>query len=484
MLEVEKNEKNSTVDKLRTLFNKIKNFEQLKEEVFEMKKIFQQTYEDVKSIQGKFSNMNDKVKGMNKYSGGALSFEEIQENNEFKHLMKKKVEEYDKKFNIVLGDFKINEDNNENINTDREKNKKKTRKNKLFNIIEINRRVNEYQQSKVNTTDFELKNEEYKNNINEIERKLDDLLTNLYGTNYEEKEKNIEGTNTKKFLFATKNEFERFKTKTDDEIRRIWEKIEELNKLYEEIFSKVKDNCTINDLESMKNLILDKTQELFLNLKNKNIDNSSILTLQTNFNKLLRLLAEKEENENWLLAKKSIGGHSCASCENYLGLLKDDTDRYVHWKKMPIKIKDKDNILHRVGNGYSRLLRMINFDKNGIPSLNPLNNKNEYFSGMTSNVNEDNKIKENELNKSGYNQSIHSITSKFFPKEKSEIINDFKTRNKLDKNEKRLPNIQASNSSDYFDKNGKKINTSTSNFNFKSPRLTRNNKKSRYKFDL
>ena len=90
MLEVEKNEKNSTVDKLRTLFNKIKNFEQLKEEVFEMKKIFQQTYEDVKSIQGKFSNMNDKVKGMNKYSGGALSFEEIQEDNEFKHLMKKK----------------------------------------------------------------------------------------------------------------------------------------------------------------------------------------------------------------------------------------------------------------------------------------------------------------------------------------------------------------------------------------------------------
>jgi len=50
MLETEKNEKNNTVGKLKTLFKKIKNFDQLKEEVFEMKKTFQQTYEDVNSI--------------------------------------------------------------------------------------------------------------------------------------------------------------------------------------------------------------------------------------------------------------------------------------------------------------------------------------------------------------------------------------------------------------------------------------------------
>ena len=73
MLETEKNEKNNTVGKLKTLFKKIKNFDQLKEEVFEMKKTFQQTYEDVNSIKNRYSTITDKMKDINinaKINGG------------------------------------------------------------------------------------------------------------------------------------------------------------------------------------------------------------------------------------------------------------------------------------------------------------------------------------------------------------------------------------------------------------------------------
>ena len=497
MLETEKNEKNNTVGKLKTLFKKIKNFDQLKEEVFEMKKTFQQTYEDVNSIKNRYSTINDKMKDINKIIGGNTSFEQIQEDNEFKLIMREKMRNIDKKFKVVLGDLDVDENEmDENNYNENEKSKNKnSKKNKIFNLVEMSKRINQYQFTKVNASEFELKQEENKKSINELEKKLNDILTSLYGDNNDENinsnnniinNNNAEHTGNKNFLFTTKNEFEKYKTKTDEEINEIWGKISGLGEQYEEIFNKIKDNCTLNDLDAMKNVILEKTKELFLTMKNKDIDNTSLQTLQKDFKKLLKLLADKEEKENWLLAKKPIGNYSCASCENYLGNLKDDTDKHIHWKKLPIKIKNKesnDNI-YKIGNGYSRLLRMINFDSNGIPSLNPFENVSEHIKSIPTNMNENSKSKEhNDLNKSGYNQSFHNITSKYFSKEKNETIN-LKTRNKLDKSERRLPNIIISNSTDYFDKSGKKINPSMSSFNFMSPRLTKNHRKNYYKYDI
>ena len=94
------------------MFKKIKNFDQLKEEVFEMKKFFQKTNDDVESIKRKFFTINDQMKDINKFEGGDSSFDLIQEDYRFKILMKEKMEEIDKKFKIVLGDFDLDENHN------------------------------------------------------------------------------------------------------------------------------------------------------------------------------------------------------------------------------------------------------------------------------------------------------------------------------------------------------------------------------------
>ena len=78
MLEEEKNQKNAVVEKVKSLFSKIKNFEQLKYEVFEMRKIFEKTSEDVNKIKEKYSNINDKMKDVNVFMNGNASFENIQ----------------------------------------------------------------------------------------------------------------------------------------------------------------------------------------------------------------------------------------------------------------------------------------------------------------------------------------------------------------------------------------------------------------------
>ena len=536
MLETEKKDKNVTVDKIKALFRKIKNFEQLKEEVYDIKKTCQNNFEEISRIKGK-NSMNNNMKELN-------SFEGMREESHYREIMEEKINEIDKKFNVILGgDFKVddfdedevnnininiknNKDNNDEIDnnnnnkdeTNNSKGKniikskekisskdinsysknKKNKKNKLINLVEINRRIIQYQNSKVNLSDFEQNNLEYKNNLKEIDKKLNDIYDTLYGTN---EKRNPSGynnnSNIQKFYFMTKTEFEEYKSKTNNEINKLWEEIESLKKKYEEYFSSIKNKCNLEDLDAMKNVILEKTQELFLkinnNTTNKDTDSNAIHVLQKNFKKLLELLAEKEEQEKWLLANKPIGGHSCASCENYLGSLKDGTDKFVHWNKLPLKEKDKENKdkIYKIGNGYSRLLRMIHFDKKGIPSLNPyesnvnINMNNSVSNFSINNMNENNN--NNEENNNLSIRSIHSINSKNKSKENNnhKTIILSKTRNKpTDNKEKKLPNIKVWNSTDYYEKVGNNLNSSNNNINFKSPRMTREYRKRYYKFDL
>ena len=110
MLQEEKSKKNNTIGKINTLFSKIKNFNQLKEEVFEMKNSFQKTIEDVNIIKNDYSFINKKAQNIDKYFEG-MNIENLEEDVQFKNLMKEKIEDYDKKFNFLLGDFDINKNN-------------------------------------------------------------------------------------------------------------------------------------------------------------------------------------------------------------------------------------------------------------------------------------------------------------------------------------------------------------------------------------
>ena len=114
MMQEEKSKKNVTVGKIKTLFNKIKNFNQLKEEVFEMKNSFQKTIEDVNIIKNDYSSINKKAQNIDKYFEG-MNIENFEEDVEFRSIMKEKIDDYDKKFNFLSGDFDINKNNNDNF---------------------------------------------------------------------------------------------------------------------------------------------------------------------------------------------------------------------------------------------------------------------------------------------------------------------------------------------------------------------------------
>ena len=79
-------------------------------------------------------------------------------------------------------------------------------------------------------------------------------------------------------------------------------------------------------------------------------------------------IIENTKNENWLLAKKPINYNICASCESYIGDLKDNNP-YAPWNKYPLR--DPGDKAYRLGNGFSKMLQILQVeenDKKAIPN--------------------------------------------------------------------------------------------------------------------
>ena len=152
-----------------------------------------------------------------------------------------------------------------------------------------------------------------------------------------------------------------------------------------------------------------------------------------------------------------MSGYSCASCDRYIGELKSDQNKFVNWKK--IKEKEiKEAQFLKVGNGYSRLLQLINFDSNGKMTLNPFANNIR----RNSSVSHKNKsTSSNDLYESSSRKDrvIYSVRNKRdYSKEKNKTIDINKSINEENTNDKKLPIIKPSMSIDNYEKLNEKKN--------------------------
>ena len=459
-------EDNKTSNKIKTLFESIKNFEQLKNEVYEMKKHYE--------------NLNLVI---------VQNFEkkEQQEQNNTNNI-NQQISEINKKFELLLGDIRPK---------DFENNESEIEDFKAMNLSEIITRLRAYQHSKANTTDLISLNEEFDIRIKELTRRLDEFKISIFGpendndanesNNEQNKAKdNIDNRsvhNIPRFNFASKADFEQFKIKSEEEFSKLWKEINSLRLNVDDINSNIKNKTSLEEVEELKNIILEKTEELFLS-QNKRYVNfvSSLKILQDNFKKLLKLLSDKEqyyENGNNPFSMNnnplSLGGHSCASCDNFLGDLKSEP-KFVNWKKFPRKEKDNGDILKRVQNGYSRLLQMINFDNNGYPLLIPYTSSINNETNISSNM-EDNSLATKERKDSDQsfsNKRLFSTKVKKISRENNNSI-DFQNSKKENRNKgRKLPSIKTSKSIDnlYRIKYKSNQNSNKKEINFINPAIS------------
>jgi hypothetical protein len=361
-----------------------------------------------------------------------------------------------------------------------------------MNLSEINTRLRAYQYSKANVTDLNSLNDEFDFRIKELGRRFSEFKISIFGTDKddisEEKDKldsgetERSGVKAPRLNFVSKTDFEKFRLKSEEEFGKIWDEINNIKLLVNDFNTKTKNRASLDDLEDLKNIILQKTEELFLSQNKKYVNfSSAIKILQDNFRKLLKLLSDKEqyyENNKYQMEGNpmAIGGHSCASCETYIGDLRTE-QKFVSWNQFPKKERDNSDILKKVQNGYSRLLQMINFDSNGNPSLNPYTSSINNETNISSNV-EDNTMatkEKSEINQSFTNKRLFSTKIKKITKENNKTIDILNSKKEhLNKNNKKLPSIKTSKSIDNLQKLKYKSNQNANkkDINFINPAIS------------
>ena len=243
-------------------------------------------------------------------------------------------------------------------------------------------------------------------------------------------------------------------SKDKDKLERNIDEIRRLFKDMAEAFNKKADG---EDMRNFELLMNNKLEELKLMSGKKfadKIDTGKTLKyLDAQIKYLTEIFVKKtDRNDNWLIAKKPIGGHACASCEAYLGDLKDKGD-FVAWNKYPQREKDKN---YRVGNGFSRMLNMLNIDiKNTFDGL-----KENYESDDESKFYESGRIK---TSPAKFNISNNKAKNNF----------NRSTLNNFDKNS--LPKINKSKNKDGNSGDEHNFNISTVQMSSTSGHIKHNN---------
>ena len=179
----------------------------------------------------------------------------------------------------------------------------------------------------------------------------------------DEETKNKKDTDESKIdwsLLVSRQEYDEDKEKMNKKIEKIYLQETDNYRIIQEIQRKIRNLVTETDLQNVEQYLLNLLNENKIKISKTYVEkmehqkNLKLLELRI---KTLEETASKE-NENWLLAKKPINGFLCASCEAYIGDLKNN-EEIATWNKLTNK-KDRKN--YRIGHGFSTMLKMINTD--------------------------------------------------------------------------------------------------------------------------
>ena len=273
-------------------------------------------------------------------------------------------------------------------------------------------------------------------NLENNERKVKEKIDNEIST------KNNISENFKNYLEI--KTFENFKNQITKEFTSINSNFIHTRKILDEIIDSMKEKVSYPDLKILEKSFDTKLENLQLNTLKKFADKSETLKSFKYIEQQIKSVYEimqnhPGDNDSWLIAKKPLNLNLCASCESYIGDLKDNNP-YIPWNKYPLR--DTNDKIYRLGNGYSKMLQMLNFEENEKKNLTSIginmnlnikdepNNLKKYQKNETSDMNTEVNYTANNFNKTMGNfmkspqKNLPIIKKKFLTKNKSEVNND------------------------------------------------------------
>ena len=320
-------------------------------------------------INNRFEDFENILKKENEDENQSSEIIKNEEFNNFKDAILKRFSGLEKKINALNSDIKPEVLNEKIEELKLEFKKRKPNEKEYYDLIEKfqnqSDNIDILKNENGNTQDDIRKLREY---VSVINRKCENLILQNISSNKNDEES--ENNHAQKNLFLSKlddyvettvfAEFIKEESKIKEKFKKDMDNHKHFN---EEIIETLKKAASIQDLKSLEDYLVDLFEEFkdkaYKYFPRKSDVNKNLRALEFQIKQLYDLIIKKDERtDNWMLAKKPIGGFSCASCENYLGDLKEN-DEKVFWNQFP-EHDNKDININRIGNGFSRILNMIN----------------------------------------------------------------------------------------------------------------------------
>ena len=349
-------------NKIKEIKNSINNINNtINNEISQLKENVKNNYSN---LEEKISKMNKEIKNIESSLNQRIenSLDELKKNNE---KIKNTLSMHSEKLTNVVSTPTFN-------NTKKELEQKIEIEKKFLSeeIFEIKSLAN----SLKNDLSDHMSDTRDKDNIQNILRLIESMTGNInrlleFKKQTEDKENRKAMTNNNKFI-----KIEQF----NEGINNLKKLIENNKKEFSEIrfdIANFRDvdltnKASLKDLKSLEDTIFEKIERLKDILKDnfveKNMFHKNLRYIEYQTKHLIEENNKGEKPENWLLAKKPMNGHLCASCEAYLGELKPtSTSNIIYWNKYPKKnLGEIEKKIFKVNAGFSKILQMIKQDNN------------------------------------------------------------------------------------------------------------------------
>ena len=323
----------------------------------------------IANLTNDFNEFNDRINSITQLQ---LENEKINElNNELKNYLNKSLSDTEIYLKSIINNLNIDDIKNNISKIQEELNQNKLLKNDMELINNkisdsIEKKLAELDQKvDAQSTDINMCNDTCNKTVKMVEY-LSGQVIQTYKSDLDKDGKsgnfNLIKQNMDMASYMTKELFIEERNKIIKKIEKTLE-IESGNYAFiKKLEEKLKTSASENDLKDMEQCLIKMLEELKINLSKKYLDKNEA---QKNFKYIelqLKQIIEagemnNKEADNWMLAKKPINSYVCASCESYLGELKNK-NIFLPWNKIPVREEKK----YRMGQGFSKMLQLVNMD--------------------------------------------------------------------------------------------------------------------------
>ena len=360
--EIQKLEKmNNQVKDINKQISNLSNIVQIMKEEKEKEKALKKKEEDEELIQKiNLSNYLD-----------------INSFNDFKDNTLKKINNLEKKYQNLNLEMKNEFFENEINSLKMELNNRKPTQQEFYNLnVQVQQFSELFENMKEDNRNLQSDMRKAKDTISFLTKKYETVILQAMNVN-KANEQNEEYKNFERNTILAKfdeyveisifNEFIKEQTKFTEKLKKDFDSYRHF---YDEIIETLKKAASVQDLKNLEEYFVDLLDE-FKDKSNKfyakkSEINKNFKSIELQIKQLYEYLNKKDEqSDNWLLAKKPLGGYSCASCETYIGDLKENNEK-IFWNQLPDREIVNPNLNtnnNKIGNGFSRILNLVNINK-------------------------------------------------------------------------------------------------------------------------